>query len=367
MIGIGSVIAMISVGMIVKQEALKQFQELGTEMLNIRKGYGSGGGTAAIGLADAMALPEKTSTILASAPSIRSNGAFTYVGKDIQNGELLGVSESFADINKLPVNAGRFVSDLDFRRYFCVVGADIADAMLQAGARSVVGAPIKLQGRVYTVVGTLSRTSTWGPMRSFDPNRAAFIPITTAQRAFDRPEIRDIVARMRPDAHHLEATAEVQRYFIERADGLAVEVESARQIIEQMHKQMQLFTLLLGSVGSISLIVGGIGVMNVMLVSVTERRKEIGLRRALGARRRDIQSQFLIESVILSLIGGMFGVGLGVGCSYGICQFTGWSFMVSPEAVGLGVGVASAIGVVFGFWPAWQAARLDPIKALRAE
>jgi putative ABC transport system permease protein len=124
---------------------------------------------------------------------------------------------------------------------------------------------------------------------------------------------------------------------------------------------MRMFTLLLGAIGSISLIVGGIGVMNVMLVSVTERRREIGIRRALGARRRDIRNQFLIESVVLSMIGGLLGIVLGVGAAYVICIFTDWTFLVSA----LGVGVASAVGIFFGLYPAWQAARLDPIAALR--
>ena len=128
---------------------------------------------------------------------------------------------------------------------------------------------------------------------------------------------------------------------------------------------MRLFTLLLAAVGGISLLLGGIGVMNVMLVSVTERRLEIGIRRALGARRRDIQWQFLIESIILSLVGGVFGIALGFGASYVICQFSSWTFQVPAVAVGLGVGVASAVGVFFRFYPAWQAARLDPIAALR--
>ena len=134
-----------------------------------------------------------------------------------------------------------------------------------------------------------------------------------------------------------------------------------------MYKQMRLFALLLGTVGGISLLVGGIGVMNIMLVSVTERRLEIGVRRALGARRADIQRQFLIESMILSLLGGVIGIALGVGASYAICRYTGWAFQVSFPAVGLGVGVASGAGVFFGFYPAYQAARLDPVVALRGK
>ena len=133
-----------------------------------------------------------------------------------------------------------------------------------------------------------------------------------------------------------------------------------------MQRQAQTFALLLAAIGSISLIVGGVGVMNVMLVSVTERRKEIGIRRALGARRFDIQSQFLTESVVLSLIGGAFGVAVGIGGTWLFCHFSGWQFLVDFTAAALGFVVAFLVGVFFGLQPAHQAARLDPIAALRS-
>ena len=364
-IGIGSVIAMISVGTIVKLEALKQFQELGTEILNIRKLRG--GPAAIIRLHDAVGLPAATASIEAAAPWLRGRADLVYAGKSIggDRGEVLGVTAPFADLNRLRLSDGRFISDLDVRRYYCVIGADVAAAMRRAGAKQLIGESLRVAERLYTVVGVL-HSSARG-RRPFRPNRAAFVPITTAQRAFDKAEIQRVVARMKPDVHHAVAVKEVQDYFRRQSRGLRVAVESAKQLIEHMQKQMQLFALLLGAVGSISLIVGGVGVMNVMLVSVSERRKEIGIRRALGAQRRTIQSQFLIESVILSLLGGVFGVGLGVGASYVICQFTGWSFLVSPAAMVLGVGVASGVGIFFGFYPAYQAARLDPIAALRSE
>jgi len=133
-----------------------------------------------------------------------------------------------------------------------------------------------------------------------------------------------------------------------------------------MKKQMQLFSLLLGAIGSIALIVGGIGVMNVMLISVTERRKEIGLRRALGAQQMDIQAQFIIESVTLCLAGGIIGIFLGIGVSLIFAKLSKWEFLVSYGSIALGFGVATAVGIFFGYYPARQAARLDPIKALRS-
>ena len=303
-IGIGSVIAMISISLIAKAEALRQFQELGTEIVNIyarpaRTGPSSGGSGKILRVADAMGLAEGTPSIDAGAPWIQRSGKFHYAGRRVGEGDLLGVGAAFADLNKLRLDEGRFISDLDARRDWCVIGAQIAQAMRGVGARQIVGERIKLDGQRYTIVGVLRHTERG--QRPFDPNRTAFVPINKAQRLFGQPEIRRIVARMHPGIHYTVADREVKAYLHRKARGLRVTVDSARQLIEQVQKQAQLFTLLLGAVGSISLIVGGIGVMNVMLVSVTERRREIGVRRALGARRRDIQSQFLIEAVILSL------------------------------------------------------------------
>lgn len=304
-------------------------------------------------------------SIVAAAPWIRTNGQFSHAGKPIGDGPVLGVGASFAGLNKLRLASGRFISDLDFRRHYCVVGAGVARAMRRAGVEQVVGEPIKLMGRVFTVVGEEQPVAAQG-LRTYNADRAVYLPITTAQRIFDDPEIRDVIARMRPDADHVAAAAAVRAHFRSQSPDLDVQVQSAQQLIEQMQRQSRLFTLLLGAVGAISLIVGGVGVMNVMLSSVTERRREIGIRRALGARRRDIQNQFLTESVILSLVGGVAGIALGTGASYGICSVTGWPFLVSPLAIVFGFGMASGVGVFFGFLPAYQAARLDPINALRA-
>ena len=362
-IGVGSVIAMISVGIIVRDQALKQFQELGTDILTIHLDEGdSRGGPRAVTADDGLGLAALP-TIAEAAPYAMSYGAISFAGKAVDNVSLIGATAALADLNKLELETGRHISDLDHRRYFCVLGAELAVAMREAGVKRIVGETVAVGRALYTVVGVLRRTARG--MRRFDANRAAIIPVSTAERVFSRPEIRDITARMSAGAHHVAAARDVREYFRRKSAELGVRVESAERLIERMFEQMRLFALLLGAVGSISLLVGGIGVMNIMLVSVTERRVEIGVRRALGARRADIQSQFLMESVMLSLTGGLLGIGAGVGATWGICEFAGWAFEVSTLAVGLGVGVATAVGVFFGFYPAWQAARLDPVTALR--
>ena len=362
-IGIGSVIAMISVGAIYKNESIKRFNELGTDILTIRKLPSRGADARAIRLADVRDLSVETPSIAASTAWINTTGIFLYAGKEVGRGSLLGVTASFAELRKLELGAGRFISDLDFRRYYCVIGDDIARAMRRAGANQLVGESLKLKGRVYTIVGVLRRAPA---TQSLNANGSAFVPITTAQRAFGRAEIKDMIARTRPGAHHRAAATDVQNYFRRKSRHLRLRVVSAEQLIEQIQQQTQLIALLLASVGSISLIVGGVGVMNVMLVSVSQRRQEIGIRRALGARRKDIQTQFLTESIILSLLGGLFGIVLGIGSAYLICRYTGWTFSVSTTGVVLGVGVAACVGIFFGLYPAYHAARLDPITALRA-
>lgn len=362
-IGVGSVIAMISIGIIARDEALRQFQELGTDILTIRLQHsGLASDPLSVTPDDALRLAT-LSTIAAASPYAISHAQASLAGKAMKDVTVIGATAAMPDLDKLKLEAGRHVSDLDYRRWFCVLGSEVAADMRALGIERLVGETVQMGRDVYTVVGVLQYTPQG--MRNFNANRAVIVPISTAQRTFTQPGIRNVTARMRPGVYHVTAANEVRDYFHRKSPALEVHVRSAEQLIEQMHKQMRLFALLLGSVGGISLLVGGIGVMNIMLVSVTERRLEIGIRRALGARRRDIQGQFLIESVVLSLAGGLGGIGIGMAATWGLCHFTDWGFQVSVAAMGLGVGVASASGVFFGFYPAYQAARLDPVAALR--
>ncbi len=366
-IGIGSVITMISLGEIARAKARAEFEALGTDILTIRKDD-SASRSVKIPLADAVRLADALPEIAEAAPRIRAQGSFVHAGRRAGSGAIQGVTESFARINKLELEDGRFVSDLDVRRYFCVVGAKVARAMRRAGAGRIVGETLVTKDRVFTIVGVLRHVpENYALPFQVDANPSIFIPITTAARLQANAEISLIIARARTDLHYSQAARAVQDWFRERAPKLKLEVVSAKQLIEQMESQMQLMTLLLAAIGSVSLIVGGIGVMNVMLVSVAERRREIGIRRALGARRRDIQNQFLVECIILSIAGGVFGILAGTGATWAICSFTEWDFFVSTTAAISGIAVASAVGILFGFQPAYQAARLDPIVALQAE
>ena len=359
-IGIASVIALISIGFIFRQETLKRFEGLGTDTLSIRKNTPA---EARFHFTDAISLAAELPSIALSAPWIASYETFTHNGREIGRGRALGVTAGMADVRNLTVASGRFVSDLDYRQFYCVIGRSLAEGIRNAGVPDPLGQRIKLGARLFTVVGVL-RHAPGG--RDIRPDESVFLPISTAERAFPARGIQNIAAVIEPGSQHTVAAADVRAYFERKAPALQIDVVTAEQLIEQLQQQMKLITLLLGVIGSISLIVGGVGIMNVMLVSVAERQQEIGLRRALGARRRDIQSQFLIESLILSLFGGLFGIMLGIASSYVICLFTNWEFALSVASIVLGVGVASGVGIFFGLYPAHRAARLHPITALRA-
>jgi putative ABC transport system permease protein len=363
-IGIGSVIAMVSVGTIVQHEVLRQFQEMGTDILTVRKDYDAGGGAKGIDLKDALEATAYCRDISEIAPYCSVFGSLSLQGKR-ETLPALGVTESFKDIFKVDLEAGRFITDLDENMPFCVVGAKMQRLLSSWGVSDPIGVDIVFNERFFTIIGVLKETPIGG-MRPYEINEGILIPITTAMRFPKRPPIQTMTARIAPHATPLVAQEQLQRYFKSRDRRLKLRITSAEELIERMQKQMRMFTLLLGAIGSIALIVGGVGVMNVMLVSVSERRKEIGIRRALGAQQGDIQSQFLMESLVLSLVGGVIGIALGVGASYGISKFSNWQFMVSSSAIFLGVGVSAAVGVFFGFYPARQAARLNPIDALRS-
>lgn len=365
-IGIGSVIGMVSIGEIAENQALRQFEEMGINTITVTKDFESPNKKASFPLSDTLSLTKYIPGISEVAPYITSGTQFSYAGKQMGI-TLMGVTESFFDINKLTLREGRQLYDLDGQRYFCVIGADLAEFLKKSGIQNVVGSEFAFGRRIYTVIGVIDKVSEGGGMRPYGLNASVITHITTGSRAFDDREINRFMARVsKPEASPL-LKAEIERYFGTRTRGLPIKVLTAEQLIEDMGKQMRLFTLLLGAIGSISLIVGGVGVMNVMLVSVTERRKEIGIRRALGAQQGDIQSQFIIESVTLCFAGGIIGILLGITISYVFAHFAKWGFLVSYAAILLGVGVSTVVGIFFGYYPARQAAMVDPITALRDE
>ncbi len=365
-IGIGSVIAMVTVGQIVENEAIRQFREMGTDIcvVRLKSKHGQRSKGSGMALNTIQNILRECSTIRITAPYVSMYSQLTYGGKRTQSSGL-GVTGQFKNLFKVPLVQGRFISDLDGSSNYCVLGHQKAQWLADQGVSDPVGTQIVFGGKLYTVVGVAGAVPT-GTFSPYEINDGVMIPMTAALRQPERPKITVFGARMNGHGVAAEATLQLKEYF-QLSARQEVRVTSAEELVQQMDQQMRMFTLLLGAIGSISLIVGGVGVMNVMLVSVSERRKEIGIRRAIGAERNDIQMQFLIESVLLSFIGGIVGLGGGVGAVAIICHFTGWEFFVSTIASVLGVGVSAAVGVFFGYYPARQAARLSPIDALRSD
>ncbi|MDM8568665.1 ABC transporter permease [Thiotrichales bacterium HSG1] len=360
-IGIGSVIALVSIGIIWGEEMMRGYEELNVDMLNIEKSWDDKNKHTYISLQDSVLLPKYIRSITEVIPTIRTRGNY-YFNDQNDSIRLLGITESYFDFNKLQLKEGRFISDLDYNQSYVVIGNKaLEEPPFETFKGKLVGLPIKIKNRIYTIIGVLEKND-------FDwrSNRAIIMPISTMQRNLRKKQLDVIIARMKPKVNYLLAIEEVKQFFAKRKK-MIVEVWAEKEWIEYMEKAAKMRTLLLGAISSISLLVGGVGIMNVMLTSVMERRREIGILRAIGARQRDIRRQFLTEAIILSLTGGALGIGLGIFASYLVCWFNEWQFLISNFAILLGVGVSSIVGIFFGFYPAYKAAKLNPITALRSD
>jgi putative ABC transport system permease protein len=361
-IAIGAVIALVSIGIIWGEEMLRKASEADPDILKIwvysEKDH------EGVTLEDAFSLLEQSQTIAEVLPVITSHLEYHFRG---QQGtvNIIGTISSHKSMSRLHIKDGRFISPLDSNKPYVVVGAATFDEKeLKGGSDKLVGSVIRLNNRPYTIIGTLKKTT-----HDWFANHSVIMPISTAARHLRLKHVNYVLARMRPNVDFRVATEEVKEYFKQskpQAD-MIVHVRANEQKIEEIREQASMQTLLLGVISIISLLVGGVGIMNVMLTSVIDRRREIGILRAIGARQRDIRRQFLTEAVILSLIGGVLGAGIGVLACYIVCSINEWTFFIPKMGLWLGLGVSSLVGIFFGFYPAHKAAKLDPITALRSE
>jgi putative ABC transport system permease protein len=268
---------------------------------------------------------------------------------------------------RISVQQGRFVSLLDQRSFYCVIGQNIAAQIeKQMLVPSFIGKQLLIGNNYFTIVGELAPA----PTSSFiytDLNNSVFIPIMTSQTVSKYSQINNIVMELQPQANIDQLETKLTTYINQRAINQNIYFNSAKQIIAGMKKQQQILTAFLGFIGGISLFVGGIGVMNIMLVSVTERRREIGVRMAIGAKPHDITMLFLTEAIILSLFGGILGVITGIVVSFIIATAKHWGFEIFGLPPTIGFCVSVFIGIFFGFYPAYKASKLDPIETLRSE
>jgi putative ABC transport system permease protein len=370
LVGTASVVAMVSTGQMATAQALAQFKVLGTDMMAISL-YSEGGGdnsnSSATKSLDAKAATETQTAskqIEMVAPYTLLYAPIIYQGNTI-NGNIIGATQNLANVVRIKMAQGRFVSDLDRFEPYCIIGSQIYDTIKTYNPQPL-GSQIRLGDNIYTIVGVASN---W-PENAFfyqDLNNAIIVPILTSSLLSKYASIDNIVMRLKPNSDINQVQTDLTRYLNNIAPDKKIFFRSAKELIKSMAAQHQIFTLLLGAIGGISLLVGGIGVMNIMLVSVLERRREIGIRLALGARRKEIQWMFLNEAVLLSLVGGIIGILLGIIVSFIIAEFAHWVFTIFFLPPFIGFVVSVLVGVFFGYYPAYQAAKLDPIQTLRSE
>ena len=367
-IGVASVVALVGVGQGTTTNITDSLNNLGTNLLTISPTQQSSDGSTTLTLEDAQAIAELES-VAGVAPEVSTSQTVT-AADETTTTTVVGTTPAYPDVRAYEVWQGTFLTDVAVDRglRIAVLGASTAED-LGLDAESL-GTDISIGGIPFTVVGILQPKGGSGFQ---DPDDQVMVPVATVQKYFvGGDSLRTIGVSVAEgadmDATNAEITALLrERHELAAADDDDFSIFDQTQLLEAASSISGTLTLLLGGIASISLVVGGIGIMNIMLVSVRERTREIGIRKALGARGSDILAQFLVEALTLSLLGGLIGIALGLAVSAGIGHLAGWGFTFDPMTIIAAVLFSLAVGVVFGVWPARQAARLDPINALRFE
>lgn len=365
LVGTGSVVALISSSQLATAHALAQFKSLGTNLISIyirgEENNSQSASERSFTYDDAQLLKSKISQIKLIAPYTSNYQSVFFEGKNL-NAQLLGATESFGKIAKAELASGRFVSYLDKRAFYCVVGSKVAEKILMRGANPIDN-QIRVGSNMFTIVGILKK---W-PENLFisaNLNSSIIIPLQASYIINPKSEISNVLVRLSQQPNVPLAKQQITDAMKTILPKKRLIFNSPEQLIDLIAKQRQTMTWLLVAIGSISLVVGGIGVMNIMLVSVVERRREIGIRMAIGARQSDILNMFLVESVMLTVFGGLLGVIFGVLTSYILTVFTHWQFHFYLAPIALGFAVSVFVGIISGFYPAWRASKLNPIQAL---
>ena len=380
-IGVAAVIALVAVGKGAQAQVLSQFESLGVNLVTVSAlqsfGFSQSGlqqSSSELTMADVAAIAALADTVSLVAPEYSASATVTYGGNTI-SGSISGVTAAYATVRNRPVSRGRFITtaDNDEAAMVVVLGTSVVEDLFGSASVNPVGETIRINRQNYEVIGVLTTKGSNGPNNQDD---VIMMPLHTAQLKLGgagTTTVRTINLQVRSAEMMDMAQAQVTAILRAR-HGLAAgadddfQVRNQADLLTSVEETSGTFTTLLGSIAAISLLVGGIGIMNIMLVSVTERTREVGLRKAMGTRRGDILVQFLIEAVVISLLGGLVGVILGVGGAQVIAPLLGASkALVTGQSILLAVAVSLGIGVFFGLYPANRAAGLNPIEALRYE
>lgn len=363
-IGTASVVALLSIGHMAGREAVRLFSRIGLDTVVVSTTLSSPDDPN-FDPADIAALPGRVKGV-ARATVLVTTHLLTQVHGAPQSFNLAAGAADLADMAGLQIERGRFIREVDGDNLVAVVGADVAANILGSGTVAHVGQRILVGRYSYTVIGVLRRDRS-NALNPTDFNNAVVIPLAGSHRAVGALTPNAALVRVQAGTDPVAVAAHLAAHLQQINPKVHFQVQSARQLIETIKAQRAIETRLLTAIGAISLLVGGIGVMNVMLMNLMERRREIGLRAAIGARPRDIQLMFLAEAGALSFAGGVLGALVGVLMALVAAKSSAWAFSVPLYAVPLGAGVATSVGLVFGLYPAVRAARLDPIEMLRAE
>ncbi len=377
-IGVGAVIAMVGVGQGAQQQVQQQIAAMGSNLLFVGSGTVNRGGmrmgwgaTKSLVYDDMTAIMRECPAIKAAAPG-STTGAQVVFGNDNWGTTVNGTEPQYFDIRSWPFAEGTSFtqSDVDMALNLAVIGETVRKNLF--GPTDPIGETIRINNLPFKVVGVLTPKGTSAAMGQ-DQDDVIIVPITTLQKKITGQNwLRWIMVSATSKDTSYAAQKQIEsllrdRHRIRQGQDDDFFVRNLADMADLADQAGSVMTLLLLSIASVSLLVGGIGIMNIMLVSVTERTREIGIRMAIGATEVDVQRQFLIEAVVLSLIGGAIGILFGTVASYLITQTLGWAVLISPMAIVAAVVFSTAVGIFFGFYPARKAARLDPIEALRYE